>query len=245
MSYFKFSGGEVHARPAEQPFIRMRDYSMDGFMALCQQNEILRRSGARATVEYRYLPYARQDRVMVDEPFSLKTFCELVNLQDFAEVIVHDPHSDVGPALLNNCRVVPQWELARQVIPEEWFQSALFVSPDAGAYKKVSQLVDGPVAIGLKVRERGKIVRSEVLSPISLEGRDCMIVDDICDGGRTFVALAAKLKERGVAKVGLYVTHGIFANGFDELGKNIDAIFTTDSFQHNEVPDFVTVKEVP
>lgn len=56
-----------------------------------------------------YLPYARQDRVMVDgESFSLKVFCNMINSMGFDSVEIHDCHSDVGVSLLNNVVNVPQ-----------------------------------------------------------------------------------------------------------------------------------------
>jgi ribose-phosphate pyrophosphokinase len=66
-----------------------------------------------------------------------------------------------------------------------------------------------------------------------------MFVDDIADGGYTFIELAKKLKERGVDKVYLVVSHGIFAKGFDNLKENIDHVYTSDSFAVFST-DFVT-----
>jgi ribose-phosphate pyrophosphokinase len=60
-------------------------------------------------------------------------------------------------------------------------------------------------------------------------GTELLIVDDICDGGGTFVGLAKKLREAGAKKVHLFVTHGIFSKGVPLEG--IDTIYTTDSFQ--------------
>jgi ribose-phosphate pyrophosphokinase len=72
------------------------------------------------------------------------------------------------------------------------------------------------------------------------EGKTCFIVDDICDGGGTFVGLAALLKSRHAGKIVLIVSHGIFSKGFDLA--NIDAIYTTDSFKNfNETPSHVVV----
>ena len=62
-------------------------------------------------------------------------------------------------------------------------------------------------------------------------GRDCLIMDDICDGGGTFVLLAEYLLRHGAASVGLAVTHGIFTKGIDILfDAGISRIYTTDSF---------------
>jgi len=57
-----------------------------------------------------------------------------------------------------------------------------------------------------------------------------VIIDDICDGGRTFVELAKVIKEnQSDAKIYLIVTHGIFSAGFNDLNKFFEKIFTTNS----------------
>lgn len=251
-SYFLFSGGEVHLKLTKlPPEIIMTDYTMNGFMALAEYVDIVRRhsSSYMINITYPYFPYARQDRVMAgDEPFSLRVFCDLLNSLKLSQVTIWDPHSDVTPALINNCWVIPQWEIAKKCIPEEYFSSAnsLFISPDAGAYKKLSKLIpdDRRIAIGVKHRdESGKISGTNVFSVPPIEGKDCIIVDDICDGGRTFIELAKVLKAKGAKKVILYVTHGIFSNGFLELDKYIDYIYTTNSFE-TEISNLVTRMEI-
>lgn len=256
-SYFTFSGDEVHCRLPDAPMTKegaeivCQDYTASGLMALLQHAEILRRHGARSLrLTYPYLPYARQDRVIhPDEPFSLKVFCDIINAQRFDSVTVLDPHSDVGPALLDRVVVVEQRQLALAAVRAAWLaDEILFVSPDAGAYKKVAALHpdSSRIAIGVKHRgEKGKILHTDVFSPVPLEGRKCLIVDDICDGGRTFVELAKALKAKGVAAVALYVTHGIFSKGFDELSQHIDEIFTTNTILHDvELPPLVHVAKV-
>ncbi len=71
------------------------------------------------------------------------------------------------------------------------------------------------------------------------EGKICFIVDDIYDGGGTFVGLSALLKRHNAGKIVLIVSHGIFSKGFDLA--HIDAIYTTNSFKDFEnLPDNVT-----
>lgn len=68
-----------------------------------------------------------------------------------------------------------------------------------------------------------------------VRGATCVILDDICDGGGTFIPIAKALKERGAAKVVLCVSHGLFTKGFDALyAGGIDHIYTTDSFRDFE-----------
>ena len=241
--YFIFSGGEVHCRhPACVGAERIvcLDYTMNGFMAACERKEMLHRYGMMADLTYPYFPYARQDRIIKEqEPFSLKIFCELLNSQNFNSVTVYDPHSDVTPALIKNCKVIHQWHIANSIIPRELLDdpNVIFVSPDAGAYKKVSKLItnDYRIAIGTKVRgSKGDIIKTELYSPVDLKGKTCVVVDDICDGGRTFIELGKVLKHKGAEKLHLYITHGIFSAGLDELLKYFDCIYTTDSFNQSK-----------
>lgn len=247
--HFIFSGGEVHVKVDKNADFKLvcTDYTMNGFMSVCQHNEVLRRRGLYTSLIYPYLPYARQDRIMQeDEPFSLKIFCDMINAQKFENVTIYDPHSDVVPALIDNCKVIPQWDIARWTMPTEYFNERLFVSPDAGAYKKLSKLItdDQRIAIGVKKRNaEGKITHTAVFSPTPIEGQDCVIVDDICDGGRTFIELAKALKTRGARSVTLYITHGIFSQGVDVLRPYIDRIYTTNSFP-NVQTDYLFVKEI-
>ena len=65
-----------------------------------------------------------------------------------------------------------------------------------------------------------------------LGGADCIIVDDICDAGGTFMGLAMELKKKNAGKLYLAVSHGIFSKGIDDLTKYFDKIFTTDSIRN-------------
>jgi ribose-phosphate pyrophosphokinase len=260
-SYFLFSGGEVHvklddfnsreAAYGKSPFnLILLDYSMDGLMAAFQYKQILNKLGSNnVSLTLPYLPYARQDRNMEqNEPFSLRIFCSMLNAAGFSKVTVWDPHSDVGPALINHVSIIPQDELARKCVPSIILNTALLVSPDAGAYKKISKIRD-PLAVGNKVRNsNGVIVSTQVLHESSLVDRECLIIDDICDGGRTFIELAKALKAKGCADIHLYVTHGIFSKGEQTIkelvNSGITSIATTNSIQRNFTHPALFVREI-
>lgn len=186
-----------------------------------------------------YVPYARQDRACVEgEAFSLKVFAEMINSLLFDKVTIFDPHSDVCGAVFNRLQIYTQLnviekydEFAKRVI-----KGVTFVSPDAGANKKTFALASyfghKEFIRADKVRDlaTGEIKETVVHGP-SLEGVDCVIADDICDGGRTFIELAKALKIKGARKVILYVTHGIFTKGTKVLyDGGVDEIYTTDSY---------------
>lgn len=265
LHYKLWPGGEVHAEYSGQPYI-VRDYSMNGLMALAQSVEISRRIAPSHPIRivYPYLPYARQDRVMGErDPFSLKMFALFLNALQLESVTMLDPHSDVAPALIERSIVVPQHQIVRKCVPADVLERAMIISPDAGSYKKVRALVsdDRRVGIGVKTRSPdGSICGTDIYAIEPVSGDSLLIVDDICDGGRTFIELAQCLYAKSGRSLGvdpeygcappnrldlrLYVTHGIFSRGFDELGRWFSAIYTTDSFIHKDTPDFVHVTKV-
>ncbi|MFT6856411.1 MAG: ribose-phosphate pyrophosphokinase [Cyclobacteriaceae bacterium] len=109
--------------------------------------------------------------------------------------------------------------------------SPLLISPDAGAYKQTHEIAE-KLTTDLIASNK---VRIDGVPSISIQGdvqhKDCLIVDDLADGGRTFSILAKKLKEQGAASVFLYVTHAQFNYGFEVLKENIDHVYCTNSFR--------------
>lgn len=178
-----------------------------------------------------YLPYARQDRVSVEgESLSVKVIADLINSQNYKSVFCADLHSDVSGALINN--------LVHSTLEHQASQLSLFhphailVSPDAGANKKVFKFAKDynykDVVRADKIRDvkTGTITGTKVYSE-SVGNKDFLILDDICDGGRTFIELAKELKKLTTGKIYLYVTHGIFSKGFGVFDGYVDKIYTS------------------
>jgi ribose-phosphate pyrophosphokinase len=178
----------------------------------------------------------------------LKTvICPIINAQNFSRVTVLDPHSDVLEACLNNYHKHNNHRLVKDALTKidnkDGAQSRIcLVSPDAGAYKKIFDVakefnIDNIVTAS-KVRDikTGKILRTEIPTLDQHADLKYVIIDDICDGGRTFIELAKAIKgSRPSAKVYLVVTHGIFSAGFKELSQYFEGIYTTNSYR--EVAD--------
>ncbi|MBE3101465.1 MAG: ribose-phosphate pyrophosphokinase [Firmicutes bacterium] len=237
----RFNGGENHIKLTshiqEQVTIEAQLKNSDYMMELLLATDALRRAGAtEISLLAPYIPYGRQDRVMVlGEPLSIKVFAQLINSQNYKTVYTFDNHSEVTNALLNNCVEISNHRMVKTFVYDEEGHSVRLVSPDGGSLKKVFRLAQDcnrQVITASKHRDvaTGKITGTEVHAR-DLTGSTCVIVDDICDGGRTFVELAKALKEKGAKKVILYVSHGIFSYGTIELCKNIDKIYTTNCFR--------------
>ena len=139
----------------------------------------------------------------------------------------------------------------------DWLKNPdiVLVSPDAGAYKKIFDVAENfqikSIATAVKVRdlETGKILRTEIPNlPISTTGKEFryVIIDDICDGGRTFIELAKAIKEqRPEAKLYLIVTHGIFSAGYAQLGEHFEEIYTTNSVKDIGETEYHALENIP
>lgn len=240
---FLFSGGEVHIKlegHAEEVMISARLNDSNEVMKLLLAADALRRNGSKNISAFiPYLPYARQDRVMVGgEPLSVKVMCNLINSCNFDKVYIYDVHSEVSLALLDNCELISNSSLAKHVLRDR--TDYLLVSPDAGALKKIYKLAEAlvytsDIVLCNKVRDvsNGKIKQITV-DQDDLGGKDCFIIDDICDGGATFIGVAKELKKRNAGKVSLIVSHGIMSHGETGLAEWIDHIYTTDSIKDSE-----------
>ena len=240
---FTFPGGEPHLKiqskleGIEEVTITHRIKSFNDFGLLLLAIDALKRSGVKSIRLFLpYFPAARQDRVMVPgEPLSLKVYTDILNHLQLEEVSIYDPHSDVAPALLNNCKRLSNLSFIKRIIPE-LPNDLLLIAPDSGAAKKINSL---QVHLGpMEVLECGK-TRDPKTGKLSgfrvpaanLQGRPGLIIDDICDGGRTFIGLAKVLKAKGAGSLFLAVSHGLFSQGLDELSTYFERIYTTDSFQ--------------
>jgi ribose-phosphate pyrophosphokinase len=164
---------------------------------------------------------------------------------------VHNPSATIG--MIN---VLP-FKVVKAVY--DTVGDPIIIVPDKGAVQRVEALT-----AALRVKNRiycektrdvatGKITGFKILNALVANDEDCLIIDDICDGGATFTSLAMGLKDIGAKTVNLYVTHGIFSKGFKDLVNapdmgmkgQIDRIFTTDSYRDWHVVPHVPVSCIP
>jgi ribose-phosphate pyrophosphokinase len=252
-----FAGGELQVEVPGLPrhlvgplCVVARLQSAEDLVRLTLLAEVLGRvhdSDFDRTLAVPYFPYARQDRVTErHRAFSLKPVALAVGALGFDRVAICDPHSDVTPALIDRVEVVDQAELvaAHPMLARLLHNgAATIVAPDAGAAKKAARVAAAfglPLVVATKHRDTatGELGRPEVQGGADhLVDAMAVIVDDICDGGRTFLELAPVLRAAGATRVALYVTHGIFSRGLAPFAGVLDAIYTTDAFLSPEVLD--------
>lgn len=224
----------------------LRPKTIDAFMtAMFYVDALQERGYLTPHLIFPFALGARQDRLNTsgDFLFTAKSIAKEINMRNFPSVTVVDCHSEVMPALIDRCRNV---SLASVVEPfgKVNLKNVKYdgvISPDAGAEKRasaVAKVLGLPLYHAWKKRD----VTTGELSGFGIEDLPAysrrnaagvpifLIVDDICDGGGTFVGLADKIKNYHVrCNLDLLVTHGLFSQSFSELYKRFDAIYTTDS----------------
>lgn len=252
----KFSGGEVQPRLLEPPGkvseikITARIWSSDDLMELLLVTEACQDVWRAAPIHLvlPYLPYARQDRAChPGEAFSLNLMCRLLIRTYYASIEIWDPHSNVTRQLLGaNANYRSAQEFVR-LIPLNW-PSTVIVAPDHGAFQRAVECaasLECQMICATKTRDpnTGELGEPRISATPNeiLRDPDFLIVDDICDGGRTFVNLAKVLRPLTEGKIYLYVTHGIFSAGFSQLREAIDHIYVANLHPHERAGDYLTV----
>jgi ribose-phosphate pyrophosphokinase len=197
-----------------------------------------------------FVPGARQDRLndAGDFLFTAKSVAREINMRGFPRVTIIDPHSEVIAGLIDRCHVVHAHECI-DVEAAHMPPYAAVISPDAGAEKRagaVAKKLGIPMFHAWKTRDVATgAITGFGLEPIGeMRSPRALIVDDICDGGRTFVGLAAVLKERGII-ADLYVTHGIFSQGTALLLEHYQRVYCTDSLDLPAGPARDNVSIIP
>lgn len=233
----------------------------DLFALLLLDNAIKRYCTGICAPEYtlciEYLLYSRQDHpdCSDNEAWSLKVVGDLISCLSYKKCYILDPHSEIALAVIRNSRSTSSANHVANAFDALKIDfcasktslmdnfSLHIVSPDRGALKRCKlandrirnfQAVDLPVLFFDKERDpitgklelKGVPKRSEVKAGY-------LIVDDICDGGGTFVMTAkvlnTYLRKRKVPRA-LFVTHGIFSKGLAPFKGVFTHIFTTGSY---------------
>ena len=176
-----------------------------------------------------YLMAARYDRLMLPgDSIDLKVVADMINMCGFEKVYLYDVHSEVALLLIKNAIALSNEQLVKLYDKPD----AVLICPDAGASKKVGKYFAWndnlqEIVYCSKTRDlKNGSLTLEISKPEECTGKNCVIIDDICDGGGTFLAIAGKIKP---AHLTLIVTHGIFSKGFEHLVKYFQQIIVSDS----------------
>jgi ribose-phosphate pyrophosphokinase len=214
----------------------------DHLMELLIIIDALRRASAkRITAVLPYFGYARQDRKPGPRtPISAKLVANLITHAGADRVMTLDLHAgqiqgffDIPTDNLYSAPV-----MVRDIKERFDISNLMVVSPDVGGVVRARALakrIDAQLAIVDKRRERPG--ESEVMNVIgNVEGRSCILVDDIVDSGGTLVNAAEALLARGAKEVTAYITHGVLSGGAVAriTASKLKELVITDSIQPTE-----------
>jgi ribose-phosphate pyrophosphokinase len=182
-----------------------------------------------------YWPYARQDKNVANDATFARIAFESVISKYYDEFSALDIHSH---STLNIINTEPD-NFIVSVVKEYGYTAIVF--PDNGAKERYKILSDwcnkGSLIFTFFKKRNLKTGKIEEIKPdfdiINAKGLSHLIVDDICDGGGTFCAVASQLKEGGAKRVGLYCSHLILSKGVQVLfDAGIDEIFNNTGLVH-------------
>lgn len=217
----------------------------DHIMELLVTLDALKRSSAkRITAVLPYFGYARQDRKPGPRtPISAKLVADIITTAGANRVLTLDLHAGQIQGFFNipvdNLQAAPVFR--DDIVKNYESENTVVVSPDVGGVVRARSLarrIDASLAIIDKRREKAGV--SEVMNIIGeVEGKDCIIVDDIVDSAGTLCNAAAALKEKGAKSVSAYITHGVLSGKALERIENssltelvvTDSICPTDNVQ--------------
>lgn len=225
VKYWQFPGGErgvrIEGNVLDHPVIEMVYSGSNDLVDLMLLVNAIRHNFGNKTIQLicKYFPFARQDRVCnTGESFSLQAIAQFINMLNFSKIEVWDPHSDVlagmfPPGVL---KVTEQYLLAVTHLGA-LDTIDLIVAPDAGAAKKANKLA---FAIGCHIVHASKTRRpmDGLVCDINFDAdvkkmNRIVVVDDIYDGGATFIALGERIRKDFSGQLDLFTTHGIYSKG--------------------------------
>jgi ribose-phosphate pyrophosphokinase len=192
----------------------------DNLMELLICIDALRRASAkRITAVIPYFGYARQDRKPGPRtPISAKLVANLITVAGASRVLTMDLHAGQIQGFFDiptdNLFASPV--IAADIRARFSAEKLTMVSPDVGGVVRARSLAkrlnNAPLAIVDKRRERAG--ESEVMNIIGdVDGRTCILIDDMVDSAGTLCNAAAALRQQGATDVYAYCTHGVLSGG--------------------------------
>lgn len=248
----KYPDGSFYTKITEfKPEITFRLNSYEDLWQLAQIKDVYDYNNKELSVIIPNLLDAQADRrFSYNEPSSLKMVCKFINNLKFKSVSVFHPHNaEVVEALIDNVIILDNNRFIHSVINDklEWRNlvvnrmrkdfECILMSSDAGGFKPLMKLCDkikwkGDTYSASKSRsfdgEHSKLI--QLVDRQDFEGKDILIVDDICVKGGTFKGLSKLLKERNCGKLYLAISHITIQDlGEDPVTNYFDKVFTTNS----------------
>lgn len=240
-----FSDGEIwvqypkHIRGKDVFIVQSTNPPSDNLMELLILIDAAKRASAkRVTAVIPYFGYARQDRK--DQPrvsITAKLVANLLTVSKVDRILTMDMHAPQIQGFFD----IPFDHLTAAPVFSSHFgklEDLVVVSPDVGGIKRAREIANS-LGVGLVVidKRRQQANQAEVMNVIgNVDGKNCLIIDDMIDTGGTFMAGAVALKRMGAKKIVGAVTHAILSgSAIENLGKSeIDELVVTDTLDLGE-----------
>jgi ribose-phosphate pyrophosphokinase len=206
---------------------------------LVMADALKRSSAARITAVVPYFGYSRQDRRsrLTRVPITAKLAAKMIEASGIDRILTVDLHADQIQGFFDIPidNIYAQPVLLDDIINQN-YQDIVVVSPDVGgvvrARAAAKKLNDADLAIIDKRRPAPNMVK--VMNVIGdVEGKTCILIDDMVDTAGTLCQAGAILKEKGAKKVVAYATHAVLS------GKAVENI------KHSELDELVTTNTIP
>jgi len=184
-----------------------------------------------------YLPWCRQDKKEDGLPFTLELYRDILASYNIKEITTYDIHSEKAFFLFNEkikIRNITNFEIWKDIIIFEKNKrnELLIIWPDEGSknrLKEYNEKLNIEIKYWEKIRNNWLVTNLEI-QDLNIENKKIIVLDDICDWGKTVIELAKKINSKNLT---LIITHWIFSKGVDELFKYYKKIITTNSRKTN------------
>lgn len=248
----RFPDGEVHLQLDEinrkdGVKVVMRIRNAEDLFLLMQLSDILHRQ--EVVVEELHIPYLmsmRCDRVFsFDRPFSLKIVSDIVKGVGARCTYIYEPHS-MRCVDFTNCA---EKSISLSLLLE-YLGSSTICFPDKGAkdrYDEYRLKTDTLLCEKVRNVDTGVLEGFKVVNPEVFKGGEITLVDDLCDGGGTFIGLTTHLRKLNPTKLRLVVTHSVQQKGIENVAKYFDEVVITNTYADwdtVDLPDNVKVVNV-
>ncbi len=257
-----FANGEIYARFDESVrgcdafVIQSHTAPINEWLMeqLIMVDALKRASAKRITVVAPFYPYARQDKKgRGREPISARLVADLFKTAGADRIMSVDLHASQIQGFFDG----PVDHLFAMPVLLEHFRASLdrseltVVSPDMGRVRVAdmwSDQLDAPLAIIHKRRDplvANQVTVHEIVG--NVEGRVCLLVDDMIDTGGTIVKAAQALKDNGATRVIVAATHAVFSDPASEILQSacVDEVVVTDTLPIPEHKRFETLTILP
>lgn len=220
--------------------IDWRYHNISEFFHVVQLIDLIRSKDLSSNIELYipYFPFARQDKSINNSScFALRSFIRLFTDLHINKLTTYDMHNDIFDEFLMNGieieNIIPTFDLPKE---------SVVIFPDAGAKKRYPSIQNQSITFNKKRLEfSGEIIESYLTTESELKLNNLpkdthfVIIDDICDGGATFIRIAKVMTDLDFDNIDLQVSHGLFTKGRQILrDAGIKNIETTNSLEKNQ-----------